>query len=170
MFWPIFSQYDLVLMGIVATAMHMFFAAVQFAAAALRTPGMVSGPGSAFKIATLFTLAVGFLLHATALVLGRGVLVQKIFTPTFDILLAVPMTFAGIAGWVLLKRARFSAMWERAAYLALLLYFTTSIVLHLRTFVTWDTSYVLAFPDWYSVPILWLLVLMSVFTIRLKFE
>jgi hypothetical protein len=170
MFWPIFSQYDLVPMGIVATAMHMFFAAVQFAAAALRTPGLVTGPGSAFKTATLFTLAIGFLLHASALVLGRGVFVQRIFTPTFDMLFAIPMTFAGIAGWVLLKRARFSAAWEKAAYLAMLVYFTTSIALHLRTFATWDTSYVLAFPDWYSVPILWLFVLMSVFTIRLRFE
>jgi hypothetical protein len=170
MFWPIFNQYDLVPMGIVATAMHMFFAATQFAAGALRTPGVTSGPGSAFKAATLFTLAVGFLLHATALVLGRGVFVQKIFTPTFDILFAIPMTFAGIAGWVLLKRARFSALWEHVAYVAMLIYFSVSIALHLRTFVTWDTSYVMAFPDWYSIPLLWLFVLMTVFTIRLKFD
>jgi hypothetical protein len=170
MFWPIFSQYDLVPMGIVATAMHMFFAAVQFAAAGLRTPGLASGPGSAFKAVTLFTLAIGFLLHASALVLGREVFVQRIFTPTFDMLFAIPMTFAGVAGWVLLKRAKFSAAWEKVAYFAMLIYFTTSIALHLRTFATWDTSYVLAFPDWYSVPILWLFVLMSVFTIRLRFE
>lgn len=170
MFWQAFSQYDLVPMGIVATAMHMVFAATQFVAAALRTPGLVSGPGSSFKVATLFTLAIGMLLHMSALVFGRNVFVQRIFTPTFDLLFAFPMTFAGVAGWVLLKRARFRAVWEKVAYLAMLLYFTTSICIHLRTFVTWDTSYVLAFPDWYSVPVLWLLVLMSVFTIRMKFE
>src|SRR5689334_19681623 len=56
MFWPIFDRYGLVPMGIVATAMHMFFAATQFAAGALRTPGLVSGPGSSFKAAVLFTL------------------------------------------------------------------------------------------------------------------
>jgi hypothetical protein len=170
MFWPAFEQYDLVPMGIVATAMHMFFAATQSAAAALRTPGLVTGPGSSFKAAVLFTLAVGFLLHASALVLGRGVFVQRIFTPTFDILFAIPMTYAGIAGWVLLKRAQFRGLWEQVAFVAMLLYFTVSVVLHVRTFVTWDTSYVLAFPDWYSVPILWLMVLMSAFTIRLRFE
>ena len=80
------------------------------------------------------------------------------------------MTFAGIAGWVLWKRVQFRAMWEKAADLAMLVYFTTSIVLHLRTFVTWETSYVLASPDWYSVPVLWLMVLMAVFTVRLRFE
>jgi hypothetical protein len=36
MFWPIFAHYDLVPMGIVATAMHVFFAVTQFAAACLR--------------------------------------------------------------------------------------------------------------------------------------
>ena len=36
MFWAAFEQYDLVPMGIVATAMHMFFAATQTTAAALR--------------------------------------------------------------------------------------------------------------------------------------
>lgn len=118
----------------------------------------------------LFTLTVGFLLQASALVLGRGVFVQRSFTPTFDILFAIPMTYAGIAGWVLLKRAQFRGLWEQVAFVAMLLYFTVSIVLHVRTFVTWDTSYVLAFPDWYSVPILWLMVLMSAFTIRLRFE
>jgi hypothetical protein len=37
MFWPIFAHYDLVPMGIVATAMHIFFAVTQLAAASLRT-------------------------------------------------------------------------------------------------------------------------------------
>lgn len=49
MFWPAFEQYNLVPMGIVATAMHMFLAATQFAAAALRTPALVTGPGSSFR-------------------------------------------------------------------------------------------------------------------------
>jgi hypothetical protein len=37
MFWAAFEQYDLVPMGIVATAMHIFFAATELTAAALRT-------------------------------------------------------------------------------------------------------------------------------------
>ena len=37
MFWGAFERYDLVPMGIVATAMHIFFAATQLTAAALRT-------------------------------------------------------------------------------------------------------------------------------------
>ncbi len=131
---------------------------------------MVTGPGSSFKMATLFTLAVGMLLHLSGLVLGRDVFVQRIFTPTFDILFAVPMTFAGIAGWLLWKRVQFRAMWEKAAYLAMLVYFTTSIVLHLRTFVTWDTSYVPGHSRTGTRAVLWLMVLMAVFTVRLRFE
>lgn len=169
MFWPVFAASGLLAMGYATTAMHGLFLLLELGAAFWRTPAILSGPGAWFRGLTLLTLATGAVLHGASLPLGRESFVQTLFTPQFDAVFAVPMTAAGILGWVLLRRAVFTAPWQRYVYIAMLLYFTLSIFIHARTLFTWDTSYVLAFPDWYSLPIFVLFGALTVFTIRQRF-
>ena len=169
MFWSVFTEAGLVPMGIVTTAMHAVFLTLELVAAFWRTPEILRGPGAWFRGLTLLTLATGAVLHGSSLPLGREAFVQTLFTPTFDAIFAVPMTAAGILGWLLFRRAVFHAMWERIVYVAMLLYFTLSIFIHARTLFTWDTSYVLGFPSWYSLPIFVLFGALTVFTIRQRF-
>jgi hypothetical protein len=49
------------------------------------------------------------------------------------------------------------------------LYFLVSVVLHLRTLVTWDTSYVLAFPAGYPLVAMSLMLALIVFVINQRF-
>jgi hypothetical protein len=170
MFWPVFVENGMVTMGVVATGGHGVFLVLQLVAAFARTPAILGGPGALFRALTLVTLWTGAVLHISSLPLGRERFVEVMLTPLFDAVFAIPMTLAGVVGWLLLPRAIFRARWERVVYVAMLLYLTLSIVIHLRTLVTWDTSYVLAFPSWYSLPILVLFGLLTAFTIRQRFR
>jgi hypothetical protein len=169
MFWPVFAQAGLVPMGIATTIMHAAFLVLEAGVALWRTPAILSGPGAWFRGLTLLTLATGAVLHGSSLPLGREAFIKVLFTPQFDAVFAIPMTAAGILGWVLYRRAVFTAWWQRVVYIAMLLYFTLSIFIHARTLFTWDTSYVLAFPSWYSLPIFVVFFGLGIFTIRQRF-
>jgi len=169
MFWPVFAQAGLVPVGIATTIMHATFLVLEAGAALWRTPAILSGPGAWFRGLTLLTLATGAILHGSSLPLGRETFTRVLFTPQFDAVFAVPMTVAGILGWMLYRRAIFAAPWQRVVYVAMLLYFTLSVFIHARTLFTWDTSYVLAFPSWYSLPILVVFFVLGMFTIRQRF-
>ena len=123
-----------------------------------------------FKGFTLFTLATGLCLHGSSLFMTREQFVATIFTPQFDVLFAIPMTIAGLAGVWLYRRAIFTALWQRLVYLFLCAYFLISIVLHIRTWFTWDTRYILAFPSYYPYIAMTLMVLLGAFTIAQRFK
>lgn len=169
MFWPVFAQAGLVPMGIATTVMHAIFLVLETGAALWRTPAILRGPGAWFRGLTLLTLATGAVLHGASLPLGRETFIKVLFTPQFDAIFAIPMTAAGVLGWVLYRRAIFTASWQRVTYVALLLYFTLSIIIHARTLFAWDTSYILAFPSWYSLPIFVVFFALGIFTIRQRF-
>ena len=170
LFWPVFEVNGLVPMGVAATAAHVLFFALQTTSAFARTPSVFGAAGAWFRGLTLVTLATGAVLHGASLPLGREAFVQQLFTPAFDAVFAVPMTAAAALGWLLLPRAIFRAAWERAVYLVMLVYFSLSVVIHARTLFTWDTSYVLAFPVWYSLPLFAVFGLLAAFTIRQQFR
>lgn len=170
MFWPIYSLYDMTGVGIGATAFHAVFFVLQISVAFARTPAILSGPGAWFRGLTIVTLATGTVVHATRVVVGNEALLTYLFTPQFDAVFAVPMTAAGVTGWLLLPRGIFPALWQRIVYVAMLLYFSVSIIIHARTLFTWDTSYSLAFPDWYSLPVFVLFGLLIPFTMRQRFR
>lgn len=170
MFWSSFEAYGLVPMGLAATIGHGLLVAAELGFAFAITPGTLTGPGTGFRVATLGTLGTGILLHMSTLPLGRTAFLERIFTPTFDAFFAVPMTLAGVLGVLLYRRAIFDNGLQRVAYLFMLAYFLISIVVHLRTLVTWDTSYVLAFPAWYSIVVLPLMLGLAVLTIRQRFR
>jgi hypothetical protein len=168
-FWSSFSVYGLVPMGVAATTMHAVFLALQLVAAFARTPEIFGGRGAVFRASALVTLVTGMVLHASSLALGRDAFVQQLFTPLFDAIFAIPMTIAGVSAIWLYRSAMFPALWQRLVYIFIAFYFTLSIFIHLSTLITWDTSYVLAFPAWYPLAALALMLSLTVFVIRQRF-
>jgi hypothetical protein len=169
MFWSSFTNYGLVPIGVVATAMHAVFLALQLVAALARTPELLHGRGAVFRVSALITLATGMVMHASSLVLGREAFVAQLFTPMFDAFFAIPMTIAGVSAIWLYRSAVFPAFWQRAVYIFVAFYFTLSFFIHVSTLFTWDTSYVLGFPSWYPIVALALMISLSAFVIRQRF-
>jgi len=124
-----------------------------------------------FPLAATLTLSVGVYLHFTHLIVGREVFLDHVLTPAFDVWLAVPMTYAAAAGWMSLKRARFTGLGQRAGYLLMIFYFSISIPIHAQTLVTGRIDYLIrAFPEGFSLIILPVMFVMIIFIQRLRFE
>ena len=168
-FWPLFAANNSLTLGVVTTAMHITLVALHLIAALARTPAIVSGPGATFRIASGITLATGVALHVSSLPLGREVFHQNVLTPLVDTIFAIPMTIAGIAGLLLWRRAILPSLWETIVYGFVVLFLLFSVVIHVRTLFTWDTSYVLAFPAWYPLPALVYLSLIGLFAVSRRF-
>ena len=126
--------------------------------------------GYYLKFAIIATLIMGMYLHVTSLFIGRELLMRYVLTPTFDAVLAVPMTYAGIVGWVVWRQVVHPNRWHRFIYGFTIVYFTISIPIHVQTFITQRTDYILAFPWWYSYFILLVQVGMLAFVWRLRFK
>lgn len=126
--------------------------------------------GYFFKYAAIATLVSGMYLHITSLFIGRDLLQQYILTPQFDMLLAVPMTYAGIVGWLSWKQVAFDRGWKKFLYGFILVYFTISIPIHVQTYLTQSTDYINAFPGWYSYLVLALMTGMLMFVWNLAYK
>ncbi len=168
-FWPMFAQTGTVPMGVAMTAMHFAFIGLHTIAALARTPALISGPGATFRIASGITFATGIVLHVSSLPLGREVFHQSVLTPLVDTIFAIPMTIAAVAGLLLWRRAILPTWWEKIAYGFVVLFLLGSVALHLRTLFSWDTSYVLSFPEWYPLPAFVYLSLIGLFTVTRRF-
>src|SRR5215216_3321094 len=94
------------------------------------------------KYAAAATLVMGIYLHVTSLFIGRDLFLQYVLTARFDMILALPMTYAGICGWFIWKRVIHPALWHRVLYGFLTVYFTISIPIHAQTFITGRTDYI----------------------------
>jgi hypothetical protein len=170
LYWPSFAHYGMAHVGAPATALHAVLFLLQAAAALSLRPALVQGPGALFRWTALLTLAGGLALHGTSLALGREAFVQRVFSPGLDLLLALPMTVAGLSGWWALRLARPAGRLQRALHVLLLVYFSVSIPVHLQVLVTGRTDYVFGFPEWYSVPLLALLPAAAALVLSLRFE
>lgn len=126
--------------------------------------------GYFFRHAAIITLISGMYLHVTSLFIGRDLLRQYILSPGFDMLLAVPMTYAGIIGWLSWKQVSFEHGWQKFFYGFILVYFTISIPIHVQTFLTQSTAYINAFPGWYSYFVLVLMSTMLLFIWNLNYK
>lgn len=122
------------------------------------------------KQAAIVTLVTGMYLHFTSILIGRDLFLQHVLTPQFDMVLAIPMTYAGISGWLAWRLVVFDRNWKKVFYAFIMTYFTISIFIHVRTFVTQSTEYVRAFPEWYSFAVLVLMTAMLLFIWNLKYE
>lgn len=120
--------------------------------------------------AAIVTVLGGTYLHLTSLFIGRDLLKQYILTPGFDMLLAIPMTYAGIAGWLSWNKVVFDRSWKKFFYGFVMSYFTISIPIHVQTYLTQSTDYIDAFPVWYSYPILVLMALILIFMWNIRYK
>lgn len=113
-------------------------------------------------------LVLGMALHSSAILAGRALFYEKIFTPALDLLFVPFITLGGILGlWGHLSAEK-QSHWLRAAGLLVSAYFLVSIPLHAKTLVTWSTAHFAVFPERYSIFILpvQLLFLLIVFAHR----
>ena len=122
------------------------------------------------KYAVVITVIGGMYLHLTSLFIGRELLKQYILTPQFDMVHAIPMIYAGIAGWLAWNNVIFDRRWKKFFYGFIMAYFTISIPIHIRTFLTQSTDYIDVFPSWYSYPVLVLMTAILLFAWHLKYR
>jgi hypothetical protein len=108
-----------------------------------------SGLPGAFRIASASTLVTGITLHGSRLFVGPEFFQQQILTPLADAVFAVPMITAGVLMAMLWRRAILPALWEKIGYGFVTSFLLLSVVIHGKTIITWDTSYINAFPGWY---------------------
>ncbi len=170
LFWPLYAAHGLLVIGIITTLMHGAFFALELGAALWRKPEIATGPGAVFRIAAGITIATGVALHISRLPLGPEYFQQNVLTPVADMLFAVPMTIAGVAGALLWRRALLTRLWEKIAYGFVVLFFLGSIIIHAKTAITWDTSYVNAFPAWYPIVAFVYLSLIGIFAVTRRFS
>ena len=116
------------------------------------------------------TLIGGIFLHVSSLVLGSPLFEERILTPTFDRLFAIPIAYVGVVGWIVRRRFVHPSRWHRVAYGAVITYFTLSIPLHAATYIRGDTSLLTAFPSWYSAILLPVMACLAIFVARLVFH
>lgn len=131
--------------------------------------GYFTGLPGLFHVTSAITILTGMTLHASRLPLGPEVFQKQVFTPAVDMLFAIPMTIAGLSMLLLWRRAVLPALWEKIAYGFVTVFFLGSIVLHLKTYLTWDTSYVNAFPAWYPYLAVVYLGLIGLFCVTRRF-
>jgi hypothetical protein len=134
------------------------------------TAAYFAGLPGLFHVTSAITILTGMTLHGSRLPLGPEVFQHSVFTPLVDSIFAVPMTIAGISMALLWRRAVLTALWEKIVYAFSTVFFLGSIVLHAKTIVTWDTSYVNVFPAWYPYLAVVYLGLIGLFCVTRRFK
>ena len=113
--------------------------------------------GYFFREIAMLTILGGFALHLYRVIFGDDLTLQYAVTPTTDMLLMIPMTYAAITGILSYRRMVFANRVHKVALTASLVYITASVPLHLYVlFVLHDVSfYVHMAGYWFS----WLLLI-----------
>lgn len=109
--------------------------------------------GYFFREAAILTISLGVVLHVLRVILGDGLTMQYVMTPTTDKILLVPMTYAGITGILLLAKRRvvFANKRHRALFTGSVVYIAGSVPLHTYcSYIIWDTHLMTWFPMWFS--------------------
>ena len=122
------------------------------------------------NVAAVVTLVLGIYAHVTRLFIGTDLLLQDVYTPAYDMVLALPMTYAALTGWLTWRRVEHPNRRHQIAYGFLLVYFTASVPLHVQTLVSRRTDYIRAFPEWYSWLILPVMIGLLVLAWRLRYR
>jgi hypothetical protein len=117
----------------------------------------------------VFLTGIG--IHVTSLIMGREKFLAYVFTPLFDSIFGIPMTFAGIAGIILWRNVHFDKTWKKIAYWIGMFYLVASIPMHVQTIITQDTSYINNFPESYSYFIMPVMLFFAfLFLTQVKFK
>lgn len=112
--------------------------------------------GYFFREIAMLTILSGFALHLYRVIFGDDLTLQYAVTPTTDMLLLIPMTYAAITGILTYRRMVFVNRVHQIALTASLVYITASVPLHFYVaLVLQDVGvYVYMFGMWFS----WLLI------------
>ncbi|PXX13281.1 hypothetical protein [Mycolicibacterium moriokaense] len=112
--------------------------------------------GFFFREVAMLTILIGFGMHLYRVIFGDDLTLQYAVTPTSDMLLMIPMTYAAIAGILSYRRMVFANRVHKIALTASLVYITASVPLHLYVaIVLQDVSfYVHMAGYWFS----WMLI------------
>lgn len=113
-----------------------------------------------FKTTAIEVFALGALLHGSNVVLGPERFLRDVFVPPVEVIFAMLMLIASIAGWMSWSRFEGSRA-LRFAFGFALVFITISVPLHARSVVIWSTSWAAAFPKYYShaeIPLFFLLI------------
>lgn len=95
-------------------------------------------------------LLMGIGLHASAILAGRTLFYEKIFTPALDLLFVPFIALGGLLGMWGYVAVGMKSRWLRAAGTFVSIYFLISIPFHVRTLLAWSTAHFAAFPAQYS--------------------
>jgi hypothetical protein len=158
LFWKVYTDLQILTVGIVSTAAHAVFAATHLACLARAEGGIAipawverfRGAGLYVRAAAIGTLLFGMGIHLLIIALGR-VALPLILTPAVELLLTVPMFYVSIAGWLAWPQFRFLGRWHRIALAIILIYFPVGLPLHLITITTGSIDHYAAIPEWYSL-------------------
>lgn len=118
--------------------------------------------------AVLITLGIGMYLHFTRLFLGTELLIKYIYTATFDAVFAIPMLIGVVSFIATWKHIVFRNKFERVIVSLTGVYFLASVPLHVQTWYTQNTNYILVFPMWFSLLFLTYSSLLVIVWSRLK--
>ena len=134
-------------------------------------PGIIRAADApaVFKAMAIATFAFGAAIHTLRLIIGIEAIVAHVLTPAVDVAFGAFIAATAVAGLKSWRRYTGGKV-GRAGYAFAMFMLIVSVPIHLRTALTWSTSYLTAFPTWYSIveaPMFLALVLM---VSRLKFD
>jgi hypothetical protein len=104
-----------------------------------------------YREVAIGTLMFGIYLHVSRFVFGDELLLQHLLKPVVDEALAIPMTYAAIAGLAGWKQLRFRTRADRMVSRVILGFIIVSVPIHVATFFGASMSRYTAFPMWYSL-------------------
>ena len=120
------------------------------------------------RSAVLITLGIGIYLHFTRLFLGTELLIKYIYTAAFDAVFAIPMLIGVVSFLPTWKHIVFRSKFEKVLVSVTGVYFLLSVPLHIQTWYTQNTDYILVFPMWFSLIFLTYSSLLVIVWSRLK--
>ena len=120
------------------------------------------------RSAVLITLGIGMYLHFTRLFLGTELLIKYIYTAAFDAVFAIPMLIGVVSFLPTWKHIVFRSKFEKVLVGVTGAYFLLSVPLHIQTWYTQNTDYILVFPMWFSLIFLTYSSLLVIVWSRLK--
>ncbi len=103
-----------------------------------------------FIYAVIAAMTFGIYLHVSAIVFGKDLLLQRFFTPTADMFLAVLIAWGSIGLIAYRKTVHLPNIFIKIVYYFTTVLFTLSVPIHAYTFFSRSTEYVRFFPLWYS--------------------
>ncbi len=131
-------------------------------------PGIAWALSYVIRPAVLITLGIGMYLHFTRLFLGTELLIKCIYTAAFDAVFAIPMLIGVVSFLPTWKHIVFQSKFEKVSVGVTGIYFSFSVPLHIQTWYTQNTDYILVFPMWFSLIFLTYSSLLVIVWSRLK--